>query len=145
MTIGEEGTLESSSNYRFCKELTEWTFKQRGVIKVENMRHNKKGEKWQGVNPENYRIKDDIEFYADFYEYDMQSQKWMPFVAKDIQLKFVMLDPYYIVYLEQPDKKQPTYQSHYRVPDRLGVYKFVISYWRYGYTFIEDELEVSVI
>jgi hypothetical protein len=32
------------------------------------MRHNKQGSKWTGVNPENYRIMDDIEFRADIQE-----------------------------------------------------------------------------
>mmetsp|Transcript_40170 Transcript_40170/g.38668 ORF Transcript_40170/g.38668 Transcript_40170/m.38668 type:complete len:83 (+) Transcript_40170:730-978(+) len=81
---------------------------------------------------------DEIEFYVDIYEFDHLEGQWKPYVAKDIQLKFVMLDPYYIVYLEQPDKKSPTYQMKYRVPDKLGVYKFMISYWRYGYTVIEE-------
>ena len=56
-----------------------------------------------------------------------------------------MLDPYYIKKLELSNPKTGTYSTAYKVPDRLGVYKFMITYWRYGYTFIEDQLEVSII
>ena len=68
------------------------------------MRHNLAGSQWQGVNPENYRIKDDIEFYVDLsiYQIDPDSEeerKWKPFKSQDVQLRFMMLDPYYIINL----------------------------------------------
>jgi len=64
--------------------------------------------------------------------------QWKPYIAKDIQLEFVMLDPYYIINLEHTGKDSATYSAKYKVPDRLGVYKFMITYWRYGYTYLED-------
>jgi oligosaccharyltransferase complex subunit beta len=70
---------------------------------------------------------------------------WQPFTAQDIQLEFVMLDPLYIINLTRQNKSSAVYSAQYKVPDRLGVYKFMITYWRYGYTFLEDQLEVSVI
>ena len=56
-----------------------------------------------------------------------------------------MLDPYYRVNLEREGKNSATYSYKFRVPDKLGVYKFVIQHWRYGYTFIDETLEVSII
>lgn len=101
------------------------------------MRHNKKGEKWTGVNPENYRIKDDIEFYLEAEEQTIDG-KWKPYQASDLQLEFVRLDPFYRVNLKQGNPKSTTYSISYKVPDTLGVYKFMIQYWRYGYTFIDE-------
>ncbi len=34
LTIGSEGGLESSANFKFCQELYQWTFQQRGVLKL---------------------------------------------------------------------------------------------------------------
>lgn len=56
-----------------------------------------------------------------------------------------MLDPYYIINLSHTNPKSPTFSTEYKVPDRLGVYKFMVTYWRYGYTFLDEQLEVSVI
>lgn len=49
-----------------------------------------------------------------------------------------MLDPLYIITLDHAVKTSPTYSAKYKVPDRLGVYKFMITYWRYGYTFLNE-------
>jgi len=68
MTVGQEGTLTSSSNFGFCKQLAQWNFQQRGVLKIENMRHKRAGSEWTGSNPENYRITDDMEMTADIFE-----------------------------------------------------------------------------
>lgn len=46
------------------------------------MRHNKKGEEWNGENPENYKVKTDIEFYVDV-EQKIEGV-WQPFTATDL-------------------------------------------------------------
>lgn len=56
-----------------------------------------------------------------------------------------MLDPLYQVNLNHIRKKPSNYYYNFKAPDRLGVYKFEIEYRRYGYTFIDEILEVSVI
>lgn len=75
-------TIESSPNYILCTELVEWNLQERGVLKVENVRHNKKGDKWEGVNPENYKRQVEIEYFIDIYE--KQKGQWIPFVADDV-------------------------------------------------------------
>ena len=64
--------------------------------------------------------------------------------TEDLQLEFQMLDPYYRVFLDS-SATAGLYSTAFRVPDRLGVYKFRLSHWRYGFSFIDEELEVSVI
>jgi len=31
------------------------------------------------------------------------------------------------------------------VPQRLGIFRFVVDYWRYGLTFLDEQNQVSVI
>jgi len=48
-------TIESSPNYVLCTEMVEWNLYERGVLRVDNVRHNKVGDEWDGSNPENYK------------------------------------------------------------------------------------------
>jgi oligosaccharyltransferase complex subunit beta len=41
LTLGSQGGLESSANFKFCQELYQWTFQQRGVLKLSQMKHHK--------------------------------------------------------------------------------------------------------
>ena len=118
------------------------------------MRHNKKGEACERgtsveecPNPENYKIEDNIEFYIDL-EQKVEGE-WRPYIADDIQLQFIMLDPYYSVMLSRDNDlstdAKSTYTYKFRVPQRLGIFRFVIDYWRYGLTFLDEQCEVSVI
>jgi len=100
-------TIQSSPNFVLCSEMVEWNLQERGVIRVDNVRHNKVGDKWDGVNPENYKRQVDIEYFVDVYL--KQNGQWVPYVASDLQFQFTMLDPYYQVPLVQVDKTKPTY------------------------------------
>jgi len=48
-------TILSSPNFILCSEMVEWNLMERGVLRVDNVRHNKVGEEWSGSNPENYK------------------------------------------------------------------------------------------
>jgi oligosaccharyltransferase complex subunit beta len=56
-----------------------------------------------------------------------------------------MLDPYYQVPLKQQDKGKPTFTYQLKTPWRLGIFKFVVDYKRYGLSYIDNKMEVSVI
>ena len=56
-----------------------------------------------------------------------------------------MLHPYYRVHMTSDGKDSAGYSYKFKVPNRLGIFKFYIDYWRYGYTFVEEKIEVSVI
>ena len=77
-------TIESSPNYILCTEMVEWNLKERGVIRVDNVRHNKVGEvNLDGKNPENYKRQVDIEYFIDIFE--KKNGHWVPYVADDVQ------------------------------------------------------------
>jgi oligosaccharyltransferase complex subunit beta len=59
-----------------------------------------------------------------------------------VQLQFIMLEPYYRVMLE---REGGTYSYKFRVPQRLGVFRFVVDYTRYGLSNLDEQSEVSII
>lgn len=137
------GDIRTSSNYVLCTEMVEWNLQERGVLRVDKVRHNKLGDQWNGANPENYKREVDIEYFIDIYE--KKNGNWIPFVADDVQFQFTMLDPYYQDALVQKDKNSPTYYYQLKTPWRLGIFKFVVDFKRYGLTYIDNKMEVSVI
>ena len=56
-----------------------------------------------------------------------------------------MLDPYYQEALIPVKKGEPTYTYKLKTPWRLGIFKFIVDFKRYGYTYIDNKMEVSVI
>ena len=91
-------------------------------------------------NPENYKIEDHVDFYIDLEQ--KTEGEWHPYIADDIQLEFIMLEPYYSVLLSQEETGSDsvaTYSYKFRVPQRLGIFRFVINYWRYGLTFLDEQ------
>jgi len=121
--------FEKSGNKKFISELIKWNFKERGVLKAENISHH-------GVNetepPFSYRIKDDIEYSVDIKEWN--GEKWVPFKGNDVQLEFVRLDPYIRTFLKHNDKGH--FSIVFKVPDVYGVFTFRVDYQRLGYTYI---------
>ena len=56
-----------------------------------------------------------------------------------------MLDPYYRVALEKQDPKSATFSYKFKVPDKLGIFRFVIDYNKHGLSNLNEEMEVSII
>ena len=117
----DELWAQSAANGQFCRQLINWVFKESGVLRATNLRHNKKGEACprhksieECPNPENYKIEDNIEFYIDL-EQKIEGY-WLPYVAEDIQLQFIMLEPYYSVALTREPNRSHTYTYKFRVP-----------------------------
>jgi len=57
-----------------------------------------------------------------------------------------MLDPYYQVTMEREERpgtadynNRATYSYKFRVPQRLGIFRFVVEYWRFGLTFLDEQ------
>jgi len=80
----ELGTIQSSPNFVLCTEMVEWNLQERGVLKANNVRHNKAGDKPDPLNnPENYKRQVEIEYYIDIYT--KKNGEWVPYVADDVQ------------------------------------------------------------
>ena len=137
----EKNKIENSPNYEFCQDILNWNFQRTGILKFNNIRHNRKNDK---ISLPTYRIKDELEYFIDIYEYDYLNDKWKPYITNDLQIEYVMMNPYYINQLKQLDKNKPTYYVQFKAPEKFGVFKFIIDYYRTGYSYIISETKVPL-
>ena len=67
---------------------------------------------------------------------------WRGFTADDVQLEFVMLDPYVRVTMDaQGDGR---FVAEFQAPDVYGVFKFRVVYRRPGWSNVESHTQVTV-
>ncbi|XP_073286718.1 dolichyl-diphosphooligosaccharide--protein glycosyltransferase 48 kDa subunit-like [Primulina huaijiensis] len=128
---------EKSGNEQFLTELSKWIFHERGHLKAVTVRHHKIGEV---VEPSFYRIKDDLEYSVEIYEWS--GANWEPYVADDVQLQFYMMSPYVLKTMSTNQKG--LYHSSFRVPDVYGVFQFKVEYQRLGYTSLSLSKQIPV-
>ena len=74
--------------------------------------------------------------------WDPKKAIFTPYLDPRLRLEFVMIDPYYRLILLST--LSSTYFSEFKVPDKQGVYKFVLNISRRGYTFILNETKMPV-
>ncbi|CAF3180588.1 unnamed protein product [Rotaria socialis] len=127
---------DKSGNQDLAVALTDWLFKQRGVLRSRNIHHYLKSDK---STPRFYTVKNDIVFNVQFDEF--VHGKWMPFNGTDVQLEFVRIDPFVRTTLAN---KGGQLEAQFRVPDTYGIFKFVIDYNRVGYSHLYSATQVSV-
>lgn len=149
-------------NEDFCSELSKWAFGESGVLRFRDINHSK----WDGSPPDVilhekkrpdlpttlypdpeitrnslvYRIKENI-VYTMIVE-ELVGDKWVPFVANDMQMEFVMLDPY--VRKTMTADQNGKYSAHFMAPDSYGIFKFRVLYRRPGYSVLHAETQVSI-
>ena len=138
MTEGSTSMLESP-NAQFCQDLLNWNFQRTGVLRFTNVKHNND----KGQSLDTYRIKDYLEYYIDIMEYDYKTDSWKNYEADDIQLSFIMMNPYYINQMKKIYGK-PTYYAKFRAPEKHGVFKFIVDYHRTGYSYIFSSTKIPL-
>lgn len=109
------------------------------MLKYENIKHRRTTD---GSSLDTYRIKDELEYTIDVFEYDYRTKSWKPFLTDDIQIEFTMLNPYYILQMKMLAMGKPTYMVSFKAPDRWGVFKFIIDYKRLGYSYLDVSTKV---
>lgn len=129
--------FDKSGNEELCAGLTQWLFKERGVLRVAEIKHNEVGKK---MPPATYTIKQNLEYSIKIEE--MVNGKWEAFKAQDVQLEFIMLDPYVRTTLKSTASGHLT--TKFVIPDVYGVFKLNIDYKRIGYTNLFSSVQVSV-
>ena len=140
LSMGEDNkSILDSPNAIFCKDIINWNFQRTGVLKFTNVKHNNN----KGQTLETYRIKDYLEYYIDILEYDYTTDSWKNYDADDIQLSFIMMNPYYINQMKRLYGK-PTYYAKFRAPEKHGVFKFIVDYHRTGYSYIFSSTKVPL-
>ena len=73
---------------------------------------------------------------AQHYTTDNGTSAWGPFAVSDMQFDFTMLDPHVRTALLEDKSASPpvgtTYTVNFKAPDRHGVFKFLVDYYRPG-------------
>lgn len=141
-TKDRSGKSVASSNEAFCTAVTSWAFHEHGLIRAVNLTHHLR-EFTGELNPERYRVSDELTFSIYLQEWDVYNQAWKPYIADDVQLQLVMLDPAIRVTVKNVTEAGK-YTVDLTAPDVYGVYKFVLHYRHAGYSTLYVEQQVSI-
>lgn len=150
------------SNEQFCYELSKWVFAERSVLRFRDITHSKTDLTPPDVilhekerpdlpitlypDPELtrnslvYRIKDTIIFSMIVEE--SVNGEWKPYKCNDMQMEFVMLDPY--VRKTMSSEANGLHHVTFMAPDSYGIFKFRVLYRRPGYSVLHSETQVSI-
>lgn len=145
-----DGKQMKTVNQEFAKQLTAWTFKETGVLKVGKIEHHlaEDGEITpEKLNPKIYRIKNETVFSIELSEYNYD--RYAPFevpTGDAVQLEFTMLSPFHRLNLEPVRRtdNSTVYSTRFTTPDQHGIFSFRVNYKRPFLTNIEEKLEVTV-
>lgn len=131
------GPAVPSGNAALAKSLTDWCFKQAGVLKVESISHHREGET---ETPPFYTIMEQAVYTIVVKE--LVKGEWVPYDGTDMQVEFVRIDPFVRVTMEN---KAGHMVGRFKVPDTYGVYQFKVNYHRVGLTRLSTADQISVI
>lgn len=134
---GNSKKFDKSGNEDLAGSLSEWLFKERGVIRVASVDHHLVG---NVKTPSSYQIKQNMAYSIKIEE--IKNGKWEAFKATDVQLEFIMLDPYIRTNLKPTPTGQ--FQTQFIIPDVYGVFKLNVDYSRTGLTHLFSSTQVSV-
>ena len=128
----------SSGNKALAANLARWTFKRSGVLRVKSVNHHLAGENSPPAEL-TYTVMEDVVYEIDIEE--RTDQGWKPYVAKDVQLAFVRIDPFVRLTL---DCNKGKFVGKFKIPDVYGVYQFKVDYVRLGLTRLFSATQFSV-
>lgn len=128
-----------SGNQALAGALSQWCFKQSGVLRVTDVNHHLDGEKAPPASG-TYTINDNVVYTIGIEE--LKDGKWVPFGAKDVQMEFVRIDPFVRMTLANDGKGK--FVGKFQIPDVYGVYQFKVDYQRVGMTRLYSTTQYSV-
>nr|CAG4648634.1 EOG090X05EE [Polyphemus pediculus] len=129
--------FSKSGNQALSDALTQWVFKEEGVLRVGKVNHHLAGQK---EPPQSYTITEDMVYTIEIEK--LEKGKWVSFDANDIQLEFVRIDPFVRTVLKRD--ANGVFRAEFKIPDVYGVYQLKVDYTRVGYTFLNSATQVSV-
>lgn len=151
------GSLDALSNAVFkkagvahtraTKHLLQWAAGDSGVLRVVRVAHGRiadGGATAREGGAADYRVKDVIEFLMEVQVWDGEAAQWKGFEANDIQVEFVMMDPWVRARMHMVNGSAGVYKAQIQVPDQIGVYKFKVEYVRPGLSVVKVEKVVAV-
>ena len=138
------------------KNFVAWTFGNNGILRWKNLSLRRVGSVARDTNGKegaieendnDVRVRDTLEFMIDIQVWDgHKGGVWKAFRGDDIQLEFTMMDPYIRTRLQsvRENDGNGTFSARVTVPDKIGVYKFVIEHWRAGLSALVVKHQVPV-
>ena len=92
---------------------------------------------------------------VDIYEWDYKTTQWKPYLTDDLQVEFVMMNPYVRQQMKILSPSKPTYHISFKVifyfflicfqaPNKFGVFKFIVDYKRIGYSYLDISTKVPL-
>ena len=169
---GSDGKSVKTANRQFAQQLTEWTFKEVGVLKIGSITHYESDQKpahnnsvlIAENNPSLYRIKNDVvslvyqhsedhhtntsqTFTIEVSEYS--HTHYIPFVVPpndDLQLEFTMLSPFHRLSLQPATKSANStfFTTSFKLPDQHGIFAFKVNYKRPFFNNVDERRQVTV-
>ena len=151
------GKDTKTANREFAKQLSQWTFKELGVLKVQSLNHhlndgsihsgNESSFPVSELNPTIYRIKNDVTYTIEVSEY--VEDHWAPFTPPGtdvLQLEFTMLSPFHRLTLSPISSTQNStvYSVSFKLPDQHGIFNFRVNYKRPFLTTVDEKRQVTV-
>ncbi|KAF2431324.1 Dolichyl-diphosphooligosaccharide-protein glycosyltransferase 48kDa subunit [Tothia fuscella] len=149
---------EKYGNREFSKQVSAWTFKELGVLKVGRLQHhlNEPAEKGRfnetaypgsQLNPTIYRIKNDVTYTIELseYTYDHYTPLTVP-TTDALQLEFSMLSPFHRLNLKPISQtaNSTLFSTSFTLPDQHGIFNFRVNYKRPFLTVVDEKREVTV-
>ncbi|KAF3928301.1 hypothetical protein AA313_de0209175 [Arthrobotrys entomopaga] len=142
-------TKEMSANRAFAKDVTAWTFKETGALRVDMIEHF--GEEFgpDRKNGDIYRVKHDVSYAIALSEYSYDHfHRFTAPETDSVQLEFTMLDPYYRIPLRPTEdsshKNSTVYRTTFKTPDQHGQFTFIVNYKRPFLTNVHEKKAVTV-
>lgn len=127
------------------RALAAWALGERGVLRSRGVSTALVGRPpVVGEEAATYRVRDDVAFGVTLEEWDCATARWVPYVATDVQVELVMLNPYVRTRLASVAGEPGRYTATLRVPDVIGIYSFRVAYYRPGLTPVDVTEVVSV-
>ncbi len=130
--------FDTSNNRDLATAVSQWVFKEKGVLRVGEVRHHRPGE---DESPSSYTVEDNVYYEIEIKE--LINGKWVPFTGTDVQLEFFRIDPFVRTYLK-PKPDGSAYYVEFKVPDVYGVFQFKVDYNRIGYTHLFSTTQLTV-
>ncbi|SBT70968.1 dolichyl-diphosphooligosaccharide--protein glycosyltransferase, putative [Plasmodium malariae] len=129
----------NKDNYKFADNLIQWNLKMTGILRYNNFKLYKKGDK----EKKDFFVDDYVLISIDLYE--LNNSYWIPYKENDIQFELIKME---IItrkfFYTNKYINSPTYYKYINLPKEHGVYKLHIYYLRKGYNILNLEYFIPV-
>lgn len=129
----------------FADGILKWVEQINGVLKSDLFEHTKVDKDGTPLAVQDeYKVKDFCKFDTALSKWN--GTAWAPYKVDDVQLEFIMLDPYYRLNLtlDHTSDSSAFYSTTFQIPDHHGMFTFKVDYSRPGLTFLKQYSVVPV-